>query len=128
MSNRSNKYKYLLAVFILFGSTQVFAGEELNAEKVKQLVVGHTMSAVHLNKDFEFKVYFDVDGKTAYRDQDGDTTKTTYKFEGNKHCIYWRGDDRCANIIKNDDGTYDRVNEDGDHVVQWSKIVKGKQL
>lgn len=128
MNNKCKKLKFLFSFFILFGSMQVFAGEKLSAEKVRSLVIGNTISAVHLYKDFEFKVYFDADGKTAYREQDGDTTKTTYKFEGSKHCIYWRGDDRCANIIMNDDGSYDRVNGSGDRVVKWKKVVRGKQL
>lgn len=120
--------KFLLFGFLFFVSVQLHAGEELNAEDVKSLVVGNTISATHLLKDFDFKVFFDADGKTAIRSQGGDTTKTKYSFEGNKHCLKWKGKNRCANIVKNDDGTYSRVNKKGKSVVQWNEIVKGNQL
>ena len=123
-----NTLKYLLPLIILFGAKQVIAGEALSVDKVKSLIIGNTVYASHLKKDFEFKVYFDVDGVTAYRNQDGDTVKTTYKFEGNRHCLYWKDKDRCANILDNGDGTYNRLNPNGKSFVKWNKVVKGKEL
>jgi len=125
---KQNIFKHLLPIIILFGANQVIAGETLSVDKVKSLIIGNTIYANHLKKEFEFKVYFDVDGVTAYRKQDGDAVKTTYKFEGNKHCIYWKDKDRCANILDNGDGTYNRVNPNGKSFVKWNKVVKGKDL
>lgn len=125
---KSNIFKYLLPLTILLTSNQIIAGETLSVEKAKSLIIGSTVYAVHLKKDFEFKVYFDVDGVTAHREQDGDTATTTYKFEDGKHCIYWKDKDRCANIIDNADGTYNRVNPKGKSFVKWNKVVKGNKL
>ena len=128
MNYKFKKIQFLLPFFILFGPAPLFAGEELSAEDVKSLVIGNTISATNLMKDFHFKVYFDSDGSTAFRSQGGEMTKTTYEFKGSKHCIYWKGKNRCANILKNDDGSYTRVNKKGKHVVQWTEIVEGNQL
>ncbi len=118
--------KTLSLAIILGFSTQANADEFLDASAVKALVTGKTIHAMHLKKDFEFKVYFDPDGETAYRSQGGETTKTTYKFDDNKHCIYWKGKNRCANILDNGDGTYTRVNKKGKKKVKWTKFEDGK--
>ena len=109
--------------------TSTFAADTmLNAEQIKTLVTGKTITAKHNLKGFQFTVFFDKDSKTAFRKQKGSTTKTTYSMKGNKHCILWNGKDRCANIRDNKDGTYSRVNPKGKAVVTWSKITDGKNL
>ena len=113
---------------MLSGSMLANADEYLSADKIKALISGKTVHAQHLKKDFEFKVYFDADGKTAHRYQGGDTTETTYKYDGDKHCIFWKGKDRCANIRDNGDGTYSRINKKGIEAIKWKKIVDGKDL
>ena len=102
------------------------AEDFMDADAIKALVTGKTIHALHLKKDFEFKVFFDPDGETAYRSQGGEVTETTYKFVGNKHCIYWKEKDRCANILDNGDGTYTRVNKKGKKIVKWTKFEDGK--
>lgn len=115
-----------LLCLLLFG--QAHADDYVSGDKLSSLVIGKTIRAKHLKKDFEFTVYFDTDGKTAYRKQGGDITQTTYKFDGNKHCIHWKGKDRCAQILDNGDGTYTRVNKKGKQIVKWTKIESGKNL
>jgi len=127
MKTKYNKVKYFISFVVLFGMGQVYA-EGLSSDKIKSLIVGNTVVAKHLKKDFEFKVYFDVDGVTAYRAQNGETIKTTYNFEENKHCINWKGSNRCATVLDNGDGTYTRVNANGKQVVKWTNVVKGKSL
>lgn len=128
MKTIKNMLKNLFLLIIILGASQIIAGDVLSIDKVKSLVIGNTVEASHLKKDFEFKVYFDLDGVTAYRKQNGDIVKTTYKFEENKHCIYWKDKDRCANIVDNGDGTYNRVKPNGKSFVKWIKVVKGKVL
>ena len=109
-------------------STQALAEKYLTADEVQAQVVGNAMHAKHLFRDFDFTVYFDANGQTAYRRQHGTTTKTFYKFKGDKHCIFWMDADRCANILDNGDGTYTRVNKGGKKVVKWVRVVEGKDL
>jgi len=120
--------KYLSMLTVLLFSAQAIAGDYMDEAAVKSLVVGNTFYATHLKKDFEFKVYFEADGKTAIRQQNGESTETTYEFKGNKHCIFWLEKNRCANILDNGDGTYMRVNKNGVSIVKWTKVVKGKDL
>ena len=120
--------KYLAILATLFISASTVAEDYMGEEAVKALVVGNTIHAEHLKKDFEFKVYFDADGKTAIREQGGDSAETTYEFKGNKHCIFWKEKNRCANILDNGDGTYFRVNKNAKKIIKWNKIVKGNDL
>ena len=124
--------KHKLLSLLLIGCLPLFAtaahaDSMLNADQVKKLVTGKTMHATHI-KGFKFKVYFDTDNKTAFRAQKGSTTKTTYTMKGNKHCIFWKGEDRCAGIRDNKDGTYSRINPRGKAVVTWTKATDGKNL
>jgi len=100
----------------------------LTADEVRALVVGHTMTAHNLFMDVGFRVYFDPDGETAYRRHGGEVTKTRYFFEGDMHCIVWRGEDRCARILDNGDGTYQRVDRNGARIIKWTKVVDGNRL
>lgn len=113
---------------ILFGTTTAQAEDYMSADQIKSLIAGKTVYAEHLKRGFEFKVYFDSDGTTAIRQQKGETTTTTYSFKGDKHCIQWRGKNRCANISDNGDGSYSRINKRGKAVVKWIKVEDGKQL
>ena len=121
-------------LFLLFSGLLLTVGSVVNAEEflsqdeVKNLVMGKTIHATHLKRDFDFIVYFDKDGKTAFRKQDNETTKTTYSIKDNKHCIFWNGEDRCANILKNEDGSYTRVTPNGRKVVKWLKFNEGNKL
>ena len=127
----TNKLGVIIA-FLVMGMAvfpaRVFAENYLSNEQIKELVSGNTMYAQHLKRDFEFKVYFDADGITALRQEDYDVVKTTYKIKDDKHCIFWNGEDRCAKILDNGDGSYTRVAPNGRHVVLWKKSVKGKDL
>lgn len=127
MKSATNKLSLLFLSTILLFAAPVFAEEYMTTEKIKSVVFGKTFYAKHLIKDFKFKVFFDVDGVTAYRTKEAEVIKTTYKFDGNKHCIFWRGNDRCANILDNGNGTYTRV-KNGKHMVDWYKVVQGKDL
>ena len=128
MKNSHRKSICFGAAALVFVPGQSLAQEFLTTDQIEALVVGKTVHAKHLKKGFEFVIYFDPDGKTAVRKQAGETTKTTYKIEADKHCIFWKGKDRCAGIFDNGDATYDRVNPNGVHIVKWTKIVPGEEL
>ncbi len=116
-----------LILFVVFSAS---AETYLSASKIKELISGNTIDAEHLKKGFSFKVFFDKDGKTAIRNQKGNSKTISYKYEGDKdkHCIHWAGKDRCAKILDNGDGTYTRINPKGKKIVKWTKINKGKTL
>ena len=116
------------AILLCLAAAPASAGNLLTAEQITGLVKGNTVHANHLKKGFNFSVYFDSDGKTAIRKQNGEETETTYHIADDKHCIYWNGKDRCASVRDNGDGTYTRVNANGKDIVAWKKIVSGKDL
>ena len=118
----------MISLFLLTSPAQAGEVDYLSADQVKAIIAGKTVHAEHLKKGFDFKVYFDADGETAIRQQQGETTTTTYSFQGKKHCIKWRGRNRCAFIQDNGDGTYSRINRKGKAKVKWVKIVEGKDL
>ncbi|MDH5445091.1 MAG: hypothetical protein OEY52_06000 [Gammaproteobacteria bacterium] len=128
------RYKHrLITIFIMLSGitmfTQAHAGDFVTGDKLASLVINKTVRAKHLKKDFEFSIYFDKDGKTAFRKKrNGEIVKTTYRFDGNKHCLFWKGKDRCASIKDNGDGTYSRINDSGNEVVKWTKLEVGKNL
>lgn len=127
MKIRYTSFASIIAAMLLVLSP-VMAGENMSADQIKALIAGKSMHAEHMIKDFEFDLYFDADGETAHRSQGGDTTKTTYKFKGDKHCIFWKGANRCAFIRDNGDGTYSRVNGRDKEIIKWSNIVDGNKL
>ena len=110
-------------------SSQAHAENYLDNNKIKELVTGKTIYSKHLKKDFDFSAYFDADGKTAIRKKrNGDIVKTSYSIEGNKHCMQWKGKNRCARIIDNGDGTYTRVNKKGKKIIKWLKFEAGNKV
>ncbi len=118
----------LVSCLPLMASTGFAADTMMNADQIKKLVAGKTITAKHNLKGFKFTVYFDKDNKTALRKQKGNTIKTSYSVKGNMHCLLWKGQDRCANIRDNKDGTYSRVNPKGKAIITWSKVTDGKNL
>lgn len=124
-----NNFRLLITIALsALASQAVLADDFLNGDQIKELVTGNTVQAEHLRKGFDFAVYFDADGQTAVRKQDGEETETSYRIDGDKHCIHWKGKDRCAEIRDNGDGSYDRINANGKAVVRWSSFTAGRQL
>ena len=104
-----------------------YAGEELSGDAVKQLISGNT-AHTYLN-GIEFKNHFAADGK-LYRQMDGAITEGTWEVKNNGlHCVGGGVQNSCAKIVKNDDGTYDRLNpRTGQAGARWLKIVEGKDF
>jgi len=111
---------------VLAASAQ--AGEALDANEIKDLIVGSTVTAEHQKKGFQFKAYFGEDGRLI-RFRDGETSESRYEITADgMHCVesVGRGKRTCARIEANGDGTYDRVLQNGKRPVRWQKIESGK--
>ncbi len=128
MKTDSKSLLRLTAAVGLALATGISAAGELSGGQIQKLVAGKTIHAKHLIRGFEFDVYFDPDGKTALRKQGGTVSTTSYKIKGNKHCLFWKGKNRCATIQDNGDGTYTRINPRGKAVIKWTKVSSGKTL
>ena len=127
MKSIHHKSLLISTALLLTTTTSLNAGETLTKDQIQELVTGKTIHADHLKKDFRFKVYFNADG-TAIRRQMGETTITKWFMEGNKHCLTWRGRDRCATIQENADGTFSRINRKGKSKVLWKAFEDGNTI
>lgn len=118
--------KYLISLLLFSLSQMTMAGDTLSGDKIKTLISGKTLSAEHI-KGFKFKVYFD--GKGHYvRNKDGNITEGTFTIKDSQHCVNVGGNDKCATIVDNGDGTYKRMKNGKKHFITWSNITAGKHL
>lgn len=111
-----------LAIF----STSVQAAETLDAEGVKKLLTGNTVHGLAPNGKTQ-KNYFAPDGKTA-RQVGGKILEGTWHVnDDGTQCVEGMPGG-CAKIIRNDDGTYDRVSSEGGVRLKWTAVVNGKDF
>lgn len=112
-----------VAGFLLV-SASVQAAETLNADAVKKLISGNTAHGLAPNGKTP-KIYFSTDGK-LYR-QDGDTVRegTWHVKDDGMQCVEGTPGG-CARIVRNDDGSHDRVNADGKTLLKWTSVTPGK--
>lgn len=114
-----------LAGLMLFSAT-VQAAETLNAEAVKKLITGNTVHGQNASGGVQ-KNYFAPDGKT-YRQTGGKILEGTWRVnDDGTQCVDGMPGG-CANIVRNDDGTYDRVNAGGTVLLKWTSVVNGKDF
>lgn len=109
-----------------FFSASVHAAETLNAEGVKQLLTGNTVHGLAPNGNTQ-KNYFAPDGKTL-RQVGGKILEGTWSVnDDGTQCVEGMPGG-CAKIVRNDDGTYDRVTSDGGVRLKWTSVVNGKDF
>lgn len=114
-----------LAGFVLF-SAPVLASETLNAEAVKKLITGNTVHGQAPNGNMQ-KNYFSPDGKT-YRQVGAKILEGTWSVnDDGTQCVDGMPGG-CAKIVRNDDGTYDRVTIEGGVRLKWTSVVNGKDF
>jgi len=107
-------------------STWAHAGETLDAAAVKKLLSGKTAHALGASGATP-KNYFAPDGK-LYRQMDNKLSEGTWRVEEDgTHCIGGLPGG-CAKVVRNEDGTYDRVKENGETYARWLVIVDGKDF
>lgn len=110
---------------VLF-ATGAYAAETLDADAVKQLISGNTVHGLFPNGDTQ-KNYFSPDGKT-YRQVGGKILEGTWRVnDDGTHCVEGMPGG-CARIVRNDDGTYDRVTPKGSVRIKWTSVVDGKDF
>lgn len=109
---------------LLLVSTSVQAADTLNAEAVKRLIAGNTAHGLTPSGATP-KIYFAADGKLVR--QDGSTVRegTWHVKDDGTQCVEGTPGG-CAMIVRNDDGTHDRVNADGKKLLRWTSVTPGK--
>jgi hypothetical protein len=116
---------FVFAGFVLF-STVAYAAETMNADAVKELISGNTVHGLAPNGNTQ-KNYFSPDGKT-YRQAGGKILEGTWRVnDDGTQCVEGMPGG-CATIVRNDDGTYDRVTTEGGVRLKWTSVVKGKDF
>lgn len=116
---------FVLAGFVLF-STGAYAAETLDADAVKKLISGNTVHGLAPNGNTQ-QNYFSPDGKT-YRQVGGKILEGTWRVnDDGTQCVEGMPGG-CAKIVRNDDGTYDRVTTEGGVRLKWSSVVNGKDF
>lgn len=116
---------FAFAGFALF-ATGAHAAETLDADAVRKLISGNTVHGLAPNGNTQ-KNYFSPDGKT-YRQVGGKILEGTWRVnEDGTQCVEGMPGG-CARIVRQDDGTYDRVTTEGGVRLKWSSVVNGKDF
>lgn len=98
------------------------AAKVLSGDEIKALITHKTVLVVKTSSS-QWRQYFAADG-TSNRDNG---EKSTWYIENDKHCNT-ATPLLCAAIRDNGDGTYSRLQSNGDVAVTWTKIVDGKDF
>jgi len=120
--------KKVVSAFIglLLMSSGAHAAESLDADAIKQLLSGNTVHGVAPNGSTQ-KNYFAPDGKT-YRQVGGKILEGTWHVNADGTQCVEGMPGGCAKIVRNDDGTYDRVTAEGGVRLKWVAVVNGKDF
>jgi hypothetical protein len=119
------KITFALAGFVLF-STCAHAAETLDADAVKKLITGNTVLG-QTSSGTAPKIYFAADGKAYRQGEQGSFEGTWVVNDDGTQCV--KGlPGGCAKIVRNDDGTYDRVSAEGKTLLKWTSVVNGKDF
>lgn len=117
----------LLAIacaFFLLASTVAHAEKTLNADEIKKLITGNTVLGMAPNGMTQ-KNYFSPDGKTIRQVGDKLIEGTWSVKDDGSQCVTGMPGG-CAQIVSNEDGTYDRVGADGGIRLKWTSVTPGK--
>lgn len=120
--------KTMIFVFsgCVFFSSVACAAEKMDAAAVKELISGNTVHGLASNGNTQ-KNYFSPDGKT-YRQVGGKILEGTWRVnDDGAQCVEGMPGG-CAMIVRNDDGTHDRVTTEGGVRLKWTSVVKGKDF
>lgn len=119
------RFTFVFAGLVLF-SLGAYAGETLDADAVKKLISGNTVQGVTPNGKTP-KIYFSSDGKAIRKGEDGVFEGTWKVNDDGMQCVTGLPGG-CAKIVRNDDGTYDRVTTEGKVLLKWTSVVNGKDF
>lgn len=116
---------YVCAGVVLV-SSWAHAAETLDADAVRTLIAGNTAHAMR-NDGSLLKNYFSPDGKLVRQEGDQISEGTWSVKDDGMHCVDGLPGG-CARIVRNDDGTHDRVRPNGKVGVKWTAFVKGRDF
>jgi len=112
---------------LLLFSTWAHAGETLDAAAVKKLITGNTVHGLGTSGGTP-KIYFAPDGK-AYRTAKDKILEGTWEVKDDgTQCVGNGLPGGCAKIVRNEDGSYDRISPDGVALLRWTAVVNGKDF
>lgn len=120
--------KKIAFVFIGFAllSGWAHAAETLDAGAVRKLITGNTALGVAPNGS-TMKNYFSPDGNLIRQLGDKIMAGTWKVNDDGSQCVEGVPGG-CAAIVRNDDGTYDRVQSNGASRLKWTSFVNGKDF
>lgn len=119
------KIAFAFAGVVLF-STWAHAAETLDAGAVRKLITGNTALGMAPNGS-TMKNYFSPDGNLI-RQLGDKTVEGTWKVNDDGSQCVEGVPGGCATIVRNDDGTYDRVQPNGTSRLKWTSFVNGKDF
>ena len=119
------KIAFAFAGLVLL-STWAHAAVTLDAAAVRKLVTGNTANGVAPN-GATMKNYFAPDGKLVRQMGDKITEGSWTVNDDGSQCVAGVPGG-CATIVKNDDGSYDRVLPDGKVPLKWTSFANGKDF
>lgn len=120
------KFVMLAIAGLALCSASAYAADTLSAEEVRKLLAGHTAYALSATGNSP-QNYFAPDGK-LYRKMGDKLSEGGWEVKDDgTHCILGLPGG-CAKVVRNADGTHDRVLENGEIYARWEKIVKGKDF
>lgn len=104
------------------------AGETLDAAAVKKLITGNTVEGLSPNGVTQ-RNYFAPDGTTIRQiDGQADLLEGTWSVKDDgAQCVQGMSGG-CATIVRNDDGTYDRIVKGGNVRLKWVTVKPGKSF
>lgn len=108
---------------LILASATAYAGETLNAAAVKNLVSGNT-AVGETDTGTKMMNYFSPDG-TLHRKMGKKMMEGTWEVKDDGTQCIEGVPGGCATIVKNDDGTYDRM-QDGVSRLKWTEFKSGK--
>lgn len=116
-------------VTLVFASLMLFsawahAEDALDADAVKKLITGNTVDGLATNGNTQ-QNYFAPDGTTIRKVGDKLIEGTWSVKNDGMQCVTGMPGG-CAKIINNGDGTYDRIAPNGQVLLRWVAVTKGK--
>ncbi len=115
--------KPFFLIGLLLISPMSLAGDALDAAAVKELLSGNTVDVLTASGN-TFQVYFAPDGKLVRKEGDKIVEGTWHVEDDGRQCVEGTPGG-CAKIVKNEDGTHDRIGKGGAKA-RWLSVNPGK--
>jgi hypothetical protein len=106
-----------------------FAQQPLSGDEIRGTVSGKTIDAYFHPGKYNFKAYFDPDGKALSRREDRKPVAGAWRISAEGlHCTQWgKNAETCGQIVRLSDGKYQRL-ENGTLRATWNTILDGNAV